>query len=218
MGRYTLHNYYRSSASFRVRIALNLTGIEYEYRSYHLRKNEHRSDSFLNINSQGLVPVLELPSGDCVNQSLAIIEWLHDTYPAADLLPEEPLQSVRVRSLSQIIACDVHPINNLRVLGYLENQLGANDAHVVDWFQHWVHEGFTSLESRLKSDGWTGRYCHGDTPTLADITLVPQVFNNRRFSVDMAEYPTIMRIFDTCMEHPAFYNAQPELQPDNEKL
>lgn len=200
-----------------MRIALNLAGVEYDYRSYHLRKNEHRSDGFLDINPQGFVPVLETPLGGFLSQSLAIIEWLHDMYPATDLLPADSSQASRVRSLSQIIACDIHPINNLRVLDYLKNQLGVSDAQVAEWFQHWVHEGFDSLESRLKTDSWTGRYCHGDRPTMADITLVPQVFNSRRFSMDVAEYPTIMRIFDTCMEHPAFYNAQPKLQPDNEK-
>lgn len=216
MQPYVLHNYFRSSASFRVRIALNLAGIDFDYLSYHLRKGEHKAQPFLGMNPQGFVPVLQTPSGDMLTQSMAIIEWLNDTIPSTHLLPEDPLERARVRALAHMIGCDIHPINNLRVLDYLKQEIDADDERIKHWFCHWVHEGFRPLEARLSTDTQTGAYCHGDAPTMADLVLVPQVFNNLRFGVDMTAYPTITRIFGICMKHPAFKNAQPAKQPDNE--
>lgn len=208
-----LHGFFRSSTSFRARAALNLKGLYYGQVSYVLRKGEQRGASFLALNPQGMVPVLE--TGDAVlTQSLAIIEWLNEVYPQPGFLPEDALGRARVRSLAQMVALDIHPLNNLRVLFYIRDRFGANEAAQIDWFRHWVKEAFDPLEKRLADDPQTGRFCHGDSVGLADICLAGQVVNNRRFDIDLQPYPTIARIFDACMALPAFERAMPENQPD----
>ena len=209
-----LHGYYRSSAAFRVRIALALKGIEMQTVSHHLRKGEQRSPDYLALNPQGLVPALETQGG-VLTQSMAIIEYLDETIPGASLLPEDALGRARVRSLAQAVACDIHPIDNLRVLNYLRNELGQDEASVQRWFNHWIAAGFDAIEIRL-GEPQTGRFMHGDTPTLADICLIPQVVNAGNFQLDLAPYPRIRRIFDAAMALPAFANAVPSLQPDAE--
>lgn len=211
-----LHNYFRSSTSYRVRIALALKGIDYEYRAYHLRKGAHRGADYLRLNSEGLVPALEWTDGRIYTQSLAIIEMLDEVVSAPPLLPKDIPGRARVRALAQMIGCDVHPINNLRVLDALRTRFGADDDAVANWFRHWVHATFAPLEARLAADRETGTFCHGDMPTLADLTLVPQVANNARFEVDMSAYPTISRIHQVCMALPAFADAAPARQPDAE--
>lgn len=210
-----LHNFFRSSTSFRVRAALNLKGLDYDYVSYALRKGEQRGASHLALNPQGLVPTLETPQGPLA-QSLAIIEWLDETNPQPPLLPADPWERARVRSLAQAVALDIHPVNNLRVLRYLSETLGAGEEAVATWFRHWVSEAFAPLEQRLSREPETGTFCHGETPGLADLCLAGQVINNRRFSISLADYPTIQRIFDACMALPAFEAAAPNNQPDAE--
>jgi maleylacetoacetate isomerase len=210
-----LHGYFRSSAAFRVRIALNLKGLSYDQASVHLRKNEQRGPQFLGLQPQGLVPALE-DEGAVFIQSLAIIEYLDETRPRPPLLPGTPAERARVRALAQAVACDIHPIDNLRVLRYLANPLGHDEKTIETWFNHWIRLGFDGLE-RLLDDRRTGRFCHGDMPGLADICLVPQVFNAQRYpSFDMAPYPRIRRVFDACMALEAFARARPEKQPDAE--
>ncbi|HXZ02201.1 MAG TPA: maleylacetoacetate isomerase [Stellaceae bacterium] len=212
-----LYGYFRSSAAFRVRIALNLKGLDYEQVSIHLRKNEQRQASYLALQPQGLVPALEEDDGEVFIQSLAIVEYLDETHPMPPLLPGHPAARARVRALAQAIACDVHPIDNLRVLRYLAKPLGHDEAAVEAWFNHWIKLGFDSVERLLAGDGQAGKFCHGDEPGLADLCLVPQVFNARRFpSFDMTPYPAIRRIFEECMALDAFERARPERQPDAE--
>jgi maleylpyruvate isomerase len=211
-----LHNYFRSSTSFRVRIALNLKGLAYRYAAYHLRKGEQRGDTYLKLNPQGLVPTLELPDGTLLTQSLAIISWLDETHPEPPLLPGDALGRARVRALAEMVALDIHPINNLRILADLRSRFGADDGAVTAWFNHWVHETFRPMESMLAQSPTTGRFCHGDQPTLADLCLVPQVANGGRFGVDMTAYPTICRIHEACMALDAFKAAAPPAQPDAE--
>ncbi|WP_028672211.1 maleylacetoacetate isomerase [Saccharospirillum impatiens] len=208
-----LHNFFRSSASIRVRAALNLKGVSYDQVSYVLRDNEHRSEAFLALNPQGLVPALQLDPQTVIAQSLAIIDYLDEVYPEPAFLPKAPLDRAWVRSLAYSVACDVHPINNLRVLGYLGSELGADEAKVKAWFQHWVAEAFGPLESMLAKDARRGRFCCGDTPGHADLSLFAQVTNNRRFDVDMSPYPTIQAIYKACMELPAFVDALPDNHP-----
>ncbi len=210
-----LHGYFRSSASFRVRIALNLKGIAFEQQTHHLRRGEQRAPAFLALNPQGFVPALE-DGGAVLTQSLAIIEYLDETVPNPPLLPATPLARARVRALAQIVACDIHPIDNLRVLRYLRQPLGHDEATVQAWYNHWIAEGFTALETTLAASAETGRFCHGDTPGLADICLVPQVVNAANFKLDMAPYPTVQRIFTAAMALPAFARALPANQPDAE--
>lgn len=211
-----LHGYFRSSAAFRVRIALNLKNLPYDSVSHHLRKNEQNAPGFLKLNPMGLVPALE-DGPNVLSQSLAIIEYLEETHPQPPLLPKAPAERARVRALALSIACEIHPLNNLRVLNYLKGVLKASDAQHDAWYRHWVVEGFKGLEGLLKSGG-TGRFCHGDAPTTADVCLVPQVFNAKRFLDDsaLAAFPAIMRIFGECMKLPAFDKAQPSKQPDAE--
>lgn len=216
MTRHVLHNYFRSSTSHRVRIALALKGIDYAYASYHLRKGEQRGEKFLSLNPQGLVPALELTDGTVITQSLAIIEYLDETVPGPALLPADPLGRARVRELSHMIALDIHPINNLRVLQYLSDEFGAGEDAVAKWFRRWVAAAFDPLEQRLAASPQTGTYCYGEQVTLADICLAAQIANNRRFSVDMAPYPTLKRIGDALAVLPAFVAAAPETQPDKE--
>ena len=210
-----LHGYYRSSASFRVRIALNLKGVAFEQQTHHLRRGEQRAPAFLALNPQGFVPALE-DGGAVLTQSLAIIEYLDETLPDPPLLPATPLARARVRALAQIVACDIHPIDNLRVLRYLRQPLGHDEATVQTWYNHWIAEGFAALEAMLAASPETGRFCHGDAPGLADICLVPQVVNAANFKLDMAPYPTVRRVFDAAMALPAFARALPTNQPDAE--
>ena len=211
-----LHNYFRSSTSYRVRIALRLKNIPYDYVAHHLRFGKHRDQAYLDVNPQGLVPALVLEDGTVLTQSLAILEYLDETTPEPPLLPADAVGRARVRALSQIVACDIHPVNNLRILNALRSRFGADDAVVADWFRHWVKESFEPLEKILASDGGAGRFAHGDTPTIADLCLVSQVANNGRFQVDMEPYPTIRRIHAACMEIAAFRDAAPANQPDAE--
>ena len=212
-----LYGYFRSSAAFRVRIALNLKGLGYEQAAIHLRKNEQRHPAYLALQPQGLVPALEADDGGIFIQSLAIIEYLDETHPAPPLLPARAAARARVRALAQAIACDIHPIDNLRVLRYLVKPLGHDEAAVEAWFNHWIKLGFEGVERLLGGDGQAGKFCHGDAPGLADICLVPQVFNAQRYpSFDMTPYPAIRRIFEHCMTLDAFERARPERQPDAE--
>lgn len=211
-----LYGFCRSSAAFRVRIALNLKGLAYEQVSIHLRRNVQRSPDFLKLNPQGLVPAL-IDGGLVLPQSLAIAEYLEETHPEPALLPRDPAGRARVRALAQAIACDIHPIDNLRVLRYLGKPMGLDEKQVETWFNHWIKEGFDGIEPILATDGMAGEFCHGDRPGLADLCLVPQIFNAKRYpSFDLKPYPTIMRIFDACMKLPAFEKAIPENQPDAE--
>ena len=212
-----LHTYFRSSAAFRVRIALNLKGLEYESIPVHLLRNggEQLQDAYRALNPSALVPTLE--DGDTLlTQSLAIIEYLEEKYPPNPLLPADTAARARVRSLALDIACEIHPLNNLRVLKYLKNDLGLPEETRAEWYRHWVALGLQAFETRLARDPATGRFCHGDTPTLADICLVPQIFNAQRFNVDLAPYPTTMAVHARCMQLPAFADAQPQRQPDAE--
>jgi maleylacetoacetate isomerase len=210
-----LYDYFRSSAAFRVRIALNLKGIPYEQVSIHLRRKEQSAPDYLALNPTGLVPALE-DDGQILIQSLAIIEYLDETHPEPPLLPRDPAGRARVRALAAVIACDIHPINNLRVLRYLQRPLGHDHAAIERWYNHWIEEGFRGLERLLADDPRTGRFCHGDRPGLADIALVPQAVNAERYQLDLHPYPTITRIFETCMTLDAFAAAHPRQQPDYE--
>jgi maleylacetoacetate isomerase len=208
-----LYGYALSSASYRVRIALALKNLPYESILKNLRAGEHRQPEYLSINLQGFVPALGLDDGAVLGQSMAIIEYLDEIHPQPPLLPPAPIARARVRALAQAIACDIHPLNNLRVLRYLEEHLGQDKNTRDTWYRHWVQVGFDALERWLVRDADTGRFCHGDAPTLADICLVPQVFNARRFSVDLNPYPRILAIDAACRELPGFQCAAPERQP-----
>lgn len=208
-----LHNFFRSSASVRVRAALHLKGVEYEHRSYVLREQQHKQAEFLRLNPQGLVPALELDDGTIITQSLAIIEYLDDAYPQHPLVPSGTLDKAWVKSLAFNLACDLHPLNNLRVLQYLGKELGHSEVQVTSWFRHWVKETFTGLEHQLTKDSRRGTFCHGDQAGLADICLFAQVANNRRFDVDMKPYPLIAGIYDQCLQLSEFVDALPENHP-----
>jgi maleylacetoacetate isomerase len=211
-----LYGYFRSSAAFRVRIALNLKGLVYESAFIHLRRGDQREAGFLAVNPQGLVPALET-DGHTLIQSLAIIEYLDETYPEPSLLPRNPAGRARVRGLAEIVACDIHPLNNLRVLSYLHGPLGQNQQAIESWYNHWIDSGFRALEPLLADDPRTGDFCHGNAPGLADIALVPQVVNAERYNLALSPYPTISRIFDNCMKLDAFAAAHPNRQPDREE-
>jgi maleylacetoacetate isomerase len=210
-----LYTYFRSSAAFRVRIALNLKGLRYEPQFVHLPRGEHRGAGFTSLNPQALLPTLD-DGAARLNQSLAIIEYLEETHPQSPLLPEDAAGRARVRSLSLLVACEIHPLNNLRVLQHLRKELGQNEEQVAAWYRHWVADGLAKLEAELAADPRTGKYSHGDSPGMADCCLVPQVFNAKRFDSDLASYPTVMRVFDACMKLAAFDAAQPAKQPDAE--
>lgn len=210
-----LYGYFRSSAAFRLRIALNLKRLDYDNAFIHLRRGDQRAPGFLGINPQGLVPALEV-DGRTLIQSLPIIEYLDETHPEPPLVPREPAGRARVRGLAAIVACDIHPLNNLRVLRYLQRDLGHDQDAIATWYNHWIAAGFTALEQLLAGDSQTGAFCHGDTPGLADIALVPQVVNAERYRLDMTPYPTIARIFALCMTLTPFQAAHPDNQPDYE--
>ncbi|SFM43302.1 maleylacetoacetate isomerase [Rugamonas rubra] len=212
-----LYTYFRSSAAYRVRIALNLKGLDYEAVPVHLLRNggEQLAEAYRAVNPSALLPALD-DDGALLSQSLAIIEYLDETRPLAPLLPADALGRARVRALAQTVACDIHPLANLRVLKYLKGPLGLSEEVKLQWVVHWVGEGMAMLEAHLARDPHTGRFCHGDTPGLADCCLVPQVFNAQRFDIDMAAYPTVMRIHANCAALPAFVQAHPAQQPDAE--
>jgi maleylacetoacetate isomerase len=212
-----LYTYFRSSAAYRVRIALNLKGLAYEAVPVHLLKDGGRQlqDDYRDINPSALLPAL-VDEGATLTQSLAIIEYLDEVHPLAPLLPRDALGRARVRALAQMVACDIHPLNNLRVLKYLKHTLAVQEEAKNAWYRHWVCVGLAAIEAHLARDADTGRFCHGDTPTVADCCLIPQVFNAQRFAVDLGPYPTIARIDAACTELPAFAAAHPERQPDTE--
>ncbi|MFZ3237534.1 MAG: maleylacetoacetate isomerase [Stellaceae bacterium] len=210
-----LYGFFRSSAAFRVRIALNLKGLSYESASIHLRHNDQGRPEYREVNPQGLVPALET-DGHTLIQSLAIIEYLDETHPDPPLLPAAPAERARVRALADIVACDIHPINNLRVLRYLSRNFGRDEDDIGGWYNHWIDAGFQALEALLAPDPRTGVFCHGDRPGLADLALVPQVVNAERYQLDMSPYPTIARIYQRCMTLPPFQAAHPNNQPDRE--
>jgi maleylacetoacetate isomerase len=210
-----LYTYFRSSAAFRVRIALNLKGLAYEPEFVHLPKGEHRDASYARLNRQALLPTLD-DGGTLLNQSLAIIEYLEETRPTPALLPKDPAGRARVRSLALLVACEIHPLNNLRTLQHLKRELGQNEEQIKAWYRHWIADGLAKLEAELAQTKGTGRYCHGDSPTLADCCLVPQIFNAKRYDSDLTPYPTVTRVFDACMKLDAFDRAQPSKQADAE--
>jgi maleylacetoacetate isomerase len=210
-----LYGYFRSSAAFRVRIALNLKKLDHANAFIHLRRNDQSKPEFLGVNPQGLVPALEIGDQTLI-QSLAIIEYLDETYPEPPLLPREAAGRARVRALAAIVACDIHPLNNLRVLRYLHGPLGHDEKAIELWYNHWIASGFNALERLLADDPHTGVFTHGDTPGLADIALVPQVYNAHRYPLDLTPYPTIMRIYQNCKALDAFTAADPDRQPDRE--
>jgi maleylpyruvate isomerase len=208
-----LFNYFRSSASYRVRIALALKGLDYDYRPVHLARNEQIQESYAAVSASRLVPLLR--DGDAmVTQSMAIIEYLEETHPEPPLLPGDPLGRARVRALAQDIACEIHPLNNLRVLRYLVRDLKVSEDDKTRWYRHWVETGLEVVERQLAAQPST--YCHGDRPTMADCLLVPQIFNARRFDCRLDHVPHVMRVFDACMALDAFEQTRPERCPDAE--
>ena len=210
-----LIGYFRSSAAYRVRIALNYKGIAVDHASRHLRRGEQSSADYAALNPQKLVPALVLDDGSVLTQSLAIIEYLEEAHPEPPLLPRDPVGRARVRALSLIVSADIHPIQNLRVMAYLRQKFDQTEESAFAWSRHWIETGFDSYEATLVQAG-VSTFSHGDTPTMADMCLVPQVFNATRFKVDMKRYPMIQRIYDACMKLPAFDAAQPSKQPDAE--
>jgi maleylacetoacetate isomerase len=212
--RMKLHNYFRSSASFRVRIALELKGLNYEYVPVHLAKGEHRKEAYAALSADHLVPLLEV-DGEKLSQSMAIIEYLDEKHPAPALLPADALGRARVRALAQSIACEIHPLNNLRVLKYLAHELKVSDEAKNSWYHHWCREGLEAFERQLEQLP-ASVYCYGDSPTLADCCLVPQIYNAQRFNVSLEAFPRTMAVFEACMALPAFQKAHPSACPDHE--
>jgi maleylacetoacetate isomerase len=212
-----LFSYFRSSASFRVRIALKLKGLAYDYVPVHLVRGggEQFAPDYLALNPAGLVPALD-DEGAILTQSLAIIEYLDEKYPQPALLPGTAAERARVRALALAIACEIHPLNNLRVLGYLSKTLGVSEDQKNAWYRHWVELGLTAVEDQLTADPRTGTYCHGETPGMADILLVPQIFNAQRFNCRLDQVPTVMRIHEACLKLSAFADSAPLQQPDAE--
>lgn len=214
-GKLRLYGYWRSSAAYRVRIALNLKGLDYDQVPVHLVRagGEQHQPAYRKLNPQGLVPVLH--DGErVIRQSLAIIEYLDELHATPPLLPSSARDRARVRALALLVACDIHPLNNLRVLQYLENTLAATQSQRVEWMRHWMADGLASFEAQLADHPSTGRYCESDIPGLADCCLIPQLYNARRFEMDLTPYPNILRIEANCNELPAFDAASPEQQPD----
>jgi len=213
-----LYDYFRSSAAFRVRIALNIKSLPYDAQSVHLRRKDQLSDAYLALNPQGLVPTLVDDDGTVVSQSLAIIEYLDETRPDTPrLLPADAPSRARVRALALAIACDIHPLNNLRVLRHLDQAFNIDEATRNElWYRHWIAEGMGGVEGLLAGNAATGTFCHGEMPTLADCCLVPQIYNAQRFGCDLSAYPTALRINEPCLKLDAFQRALPEVQPDAE--
>ena len=207
-----LYSYFRSSAAYRVRIALNLKGLEYDYIPINLLDNEQKSTQYLSDNPQGLVPALITDDGSVIAQSVAIMEWLEETHPQPELLPADSLRRATVRSLINNITCDIHPILNIAVTNYLQRQLSADEKQVFEWYCTWMARGFQAVEVTLAKS--SGDFCFGDTPSMADCVLVPQVFNADRFKVPMDAYPAIRRVVEHCNQLPAFKSAHPMQQPD----
>ncbi len=208
-----LHDFWRSSAAYRVRIALHLKGLAFTQASHSLTQGEHRTTDFLAINPQGLVPALQ-SGNDVVTQSLAIIEYLDEIHPEHPLLPARPVDRATVRAMALSVACDIHPLNNLRVTNYLRSEFGASDEAVTRWIRQWIGLGFEALEVQVKRGSTDGRYCFGDRATLADVCLVPQMYNARRFGCDLASYPVLVGIDAHCRSLAPFAKAAPEAQPD----
>ncbi|MDG1438063.1 MAG: maleylacetoacetate isomerase [Emcibacteraceae bacterium] len=213
MSNIILHGFWRSSAAYRLRIALNLKKIDHIQQNYALGKGEHKTDEFIAKNPQGLVPALEV-DGKIITQSLTIIEYLDHMKVENRLLPTDPDERARVQSIAYSIACEIHPLNNLRVLKYLKGPLALDEESVNTWYRHWVKEEFTALEKKLSADRETGKFCHGDTPGFADTFLIPQIYNAQRFNCDLSAYPTIMAINERCLAMSEFKDAIPENQPD----
>ena len=210
-----LYTYFRSSAAYRARIALNLKGLPHELVPVHLLRDggQQHAAEYVQLNPQHMVPTLR--HGErVIGQSLAIVEYLDEVFADVPLLPTDPAGRARVRALSQAVTCDIHPLNNLRVMQYFEREWEIDAAHREAWMQHWMREGFAALEAMLAGSPDTGRFCHGDTPGMADCCLVPQLFNAHRFGVDLAPYPTLARIEQACLALDAFDRARPERQPD----
>lgn len=208
-----LHTLFRSSAAFRVRIALNLKGLQYTSVPKALLKNEHRTPDYLAVNPQGLIPALEI-DGTALSQSLAIIEYLNEREPNPPLLPTDPIARAHVRSMALAVACDIHPLNNLRVLNYLKDQLGQDENAVNTWYRHWITEGFQGLEAQAREHSRSKRHLFGDAVSIADVCLVPQMFNARRFKADLSSFPTLVSISEHLESLPAFAAARPDAQPD----
>lgn len=210
-----LYTYWRSTAAYRVRIALHLKGLRFELEPVHLVRDggEQHQEPYRAINPQGLVPTL-MDGGHVLTQSLAILEYLEEKHPEPALLPSDAVGRARVRSLAQVIASEVHPLNNLRVLQYLKDEIGVSDSQKTAWYHHWLEQGLAPLEKRLANESATGRYCHGDSVSMADLCLVPQLYNARRFEFPLDDYPTLSRIDEACRELDAFRAAAPEAQPD----
>lgn len=210
-----IHGYFRSSAAYRCRIALNLKSLQPDFVSVHLRRGDQRSPDFLAMNPLGLVPALEA-GGRVLTQSLAIIEWLDETHPEPPLLPRDPHDRAHVRALALSIACDIHPLQNLRVLKHLKSELGQDQAGLDRWCRHWIEPGLAAFEATVAGSGTSGKFCFGDTPGLADICLVPQMFSATRFGADVSKLTNLRRIVTACETHPAFAAAHPARQPDTE--
>lgn len=208
------YGFFRSGTSHRTRIVLNLKGLDYEQAFVSLAKNEHRQDDFKQLNPQGLLPVLETDSGDVMIQSPAIIEWIEETYPEPRLLPENPIARQRVRALAAMVGCDVHPVNNKRILDYLRQNLKSDDDQINAWCARWIDDAFRAMESMLAADKERGKFCYGNTPTIADAYLVAQAVSALRFKVNLENYPNINEIYQHCMTLEAFQKAAPDAQPD----
>ena len=205
-----LYGYFRSSAAYRVRIALNLKGLDYEQVSVNLKAGQQQEETYQGLNPQGLVPAID--TGDyIIEQSMAIMEWLEENHPEPTILPGDSLNRARIRSMAQHIACDIHPLNNLRVLNYLNNHLGQDDEVRTGWYHHWIREGFAALEQQVEAES----FCLGEKPTLADICLVPQIYNANRFGVDLSDFPKLQAINEHCLMLQPFMDAQPSSQPDS---
>jgi len=209
----TLYGYFRSSTSYRTRIAMNLKGLDYDYIAINLAQDEQLKNEFLSLNPQGLVPVLQADDL-LLFQSPAILEWLEEVYPKNPLLPKDAAGRMQVRALSAMIGCDIHPLNNRRILQYLRNELSVDEDEVIKWCHRWISEGFAALEKRLVADKTHGKFCYGDSPTFADCYLIPQVSSARRFEVDLNPYPNIVQIDAHCRTLKAFSDADPMQQPD----
>lgn len=211
-----LYSYFRSSAAYRVRIALALKNIEYDIIPVHLINNggEHKLPEYAALNPQQLVPALQLDDSTVITQSLAILEYLEAIYPSPALLTGDAVQHAKIRAFCQAIACDIHPLNNLRVLKYLSHQFAISDEQKSAWYEHWVVDGFDAIEQMLDDHS---QFCFGNTPTMADCCLVPQVYNTKRFDIDLSKYPNIVRVFENCMGLAAFISASPEQQMDAPK-